>query len=325
VFRRVLTGILILVLLSMFTFVLFNMLPADPAALTCGKGCSPQVIEANRIRLGLDMPLWQQYLEFVKGIFFGRTYGSGTATFECHAPCLGYSFRRGQEVTPLILSVLPVTIYLAVGAFIIWITVGISLGIFAALRRGQWQDRTTLGAALVGYSFPSFFIGLLLLFFVVIKWQLLPYPSYVPPSENPVQFFQTMILPWITLALLFAAFYIRLTRNQMLDTLGEDYIRTARSKGMPEHQVIRKHALRAGLTPIVTAAGLDLAGLLGGAIVTETVFTLPGLGRLAIQSVLDSDLPVITATVLVAGFFIVVANLIVDLLYAVIDPRVRLS
>jgi peptide/nickel transport system permease protein len=325
VFRRVLTGILILVLLSMFTFVLFNMLPADPAALTCGKACSPQVIEANRIRLGLDMPLWQQYLEFVKGIFFGRTYGSGTATFECHAPCLGYSFRRGQEVTPLILSVLPVTIYLAVGAFIIWITVGISLGIYAALRRGRWQDRTTLGAALVGYSFPSFFIGLLLLFFVVIKWQLLPYPSYVPPSEDPVQFLQTMILPWITLALLFAAFYIRLTRNQMLDTLGEDYIRTARSKGMPEHQVIRKHALRAGLTPIVTAAGLDLAGLLGGAIVTETVFTLPGLGRLAIQSVLDSDLPVITATVLVAGFFIVVANLIVDLLYAVIDPRVRLS
>jgi peptide/nickel transport system permease protein len=177
----------------------------------------------------------------------------------------------------------------------------------------------------VGYSFPSFFIGLLLLFFVVIKWQLLPYPSYVPPSEDPVQFLQTMILPWITLALLFAAFYIRLTRNQMLDTLGEDYIRTARSKGMPEHQVIRKHALRAGLTPIVTAAGLDLAALLGGAIVTETVFTLPGLGRLAIQSVLDSDLPVITATVLVAGFFVVVANLIVDLLYAVIDPRVRLS
>jgi peptide/nickel transport system permease protein len=325
VFRRVLTGILILVLLSMFTFLLFNMLPADPAALTCGKACSPQVIAANRIRLGFDLPLWQQYLEFVKGIFFGRTYGSGTATFECHAPCLGYSFRRGQEVTPLILSVLPVTIYLAVGAFIIWITVGISLGIYAALRRGRWQDRTTLGAALVGYSFPSFFIGLLLLFFVVIKWQLLPYPSYVPPSEDPVQFLQTMILPWITLALLFAAFYIRLTRNQMLDTLGEDYIRTARSKGMPEHQVIRKHALRAGLTPIVTAAGLDLAALLGGAIVTETVFTLPGLGRLAIQSVLDSDLPVITATVLVAGFFVVVANLIVDLLYAVIDPRVRLS
>jgi peptide/nickel transport system permease protein len=227
-------------------------------------------------------------------------------------------------VTPLILSVLPVTIYLAVGAFIIWITAGVLLGIYAALRRGQWQDKVTLGAALVGYSFPSFFIGLLLLFFVVIKWQLLPYPDYVPPTEDPVQFLQTMILPWITLALLFAAFYIRLTRNQMLDTLGEDYIRTARSKGMPEHQVIRKHALRAGLTPIVTAAGLDLAGLLGGAIITESIFSLPGLGSLAVNSVVDSDLPLIVGITLVTATFIIVANLIVDLLYAVIDPRVRL-
>ena len=325
VIRRVMTGILILILLSMVTFLLFNALPTDPAALTCGKSCTPQVIEANRIRLGLDLPLWQQYLEFVKGIFFGRTYGSGSQTFTCNAPCLGYSFRRGEEVTPLILGVLPITIYLAVGAFILWMITGVLLGIYAALRRGRWQEKATLGAALVGYSFPSFFIGLLLLFFVVIKWQLLPYPDYVPPTEDPVQFFQTMLLPWITLALVFAAFYIRLTRNQMLETLGEDYIRTARAKGLPERTVIRKHGLRAGLTPIVTAAGLDLAGLLGGAIIVESVFTLPGLGRLAINSVLDADLPVITATVLVAGFFIVVANIIVDLLYAVIDPRVRLT
>jgi peptide/nickel transport system permease protein len=212
-----------------------------------------------------------------------------------------------------------------VGAFILWIIPGVLLGIYSALRRDRWQERVVMGTALIGYSFPSFFIGLLLLFFVVIKWQLLPYPSYVPPQEDPVQFFQTMLLPWITLALVFAAFYIRLTRNQMLETLSEDYIRTARAKGLPERTVIRKHGLRAGLTPIVTAAGLDLAGLLGGAIIVESVFTLPGLGRLAINSVLDADLPVITATVLVAGFFIVVANIIVDLLYAVIDPRVRLT
>ena len=325
VVRRLLTGLLILVLLSMLTFVLFNALPADPAALTCGKNCTPQVIEANRVRLGLDLPLWQQYIDFVKGLFVGRTYGTGSATFACAAPCLGYSFRRGEEVTPLIVDALPTTIYLAVGAFVIWTVVGVLLGIFAALRRGRWEEKATLGAALVGYSFPSFFIGLLLLFFVVIRWRLLPYPSYVPPTDNPVQFFQTMILPWITLALIFAAFYIRLTRNQMLETLSEDYIRTARAKGLPERTVIRKHALRAGLTPIVTAAGLDLAGLLGGAIIVESVFTLPGLGRLAINAVVDADLPVIVATVLVAGTFIVFANIIVDLLYAVIDPRVRLS
>ena len=171
--------------------------------------------------------------------------------------------------------------------------VGVLLGIYAALRRGRWQERITLGGALVGYSFPSFFIGLLLLFFVVIRWRLLPYPSYVPPTENPVQFFQTMLLPWITLALLFAAFYIRLTRNQMLETLSEDYIRTARSKGLPEKVVVGKHGLRAGLTPIVTAAGLDLAGLLGGAIIIESVFSIPGLGRLAVNAVTDSDLPII--------------------------------
>jgi peptide/nickel transport system permease protein len=325
VIRRVLTGLLILVLLSMLTFVLFNALPADPAALTCGKSCTPAIIETNRIRLGLDLPLWQQYWEFVKGLFFGRTFGSGTATFVCSAPCLGYSFRKGQEVTDLIVQALPPTIFLAVGAFVLWMIVGVALGIYASLRRGRWQEKATLGAALVGYSFPSFFIGLLLLFFVVIRWRLLPYPSYVPPTQDPVQFFQTMILPWITLALVFAAFYIRLTRNQMLETMSEDYIRTARAKGLPERTVVGKHGLRAGLTPIVTAAGLDLAGLLGGAIIVESVFTLPGLGRLAINAVLDADLPVIVGTVLVAGSFIVIANIIVDLLYAVIDPRVRLS
>jgi len=325
VIRRILIGLMILVLLSMVVFILFDLLPADPAALTCGKNCTPEIIETNRVRLGLDLPLWQQYVEFVKGLFAGRTYGAGTATFTCTAPCLGYSFRRGEEVTPLILEALPVTIYLAVGAFVLWIIVGVLLGIFAALNRGRWQEKVTLGGALVGYSFPSFFIGLLLLFFVVIRWRLLPYPSYVPPTEDPVRFFQTMILPWITLALVFAAFYIRLTRNQMLETLSEDYIRTARSKGLPERTVIGKHGLRAGLTPIVTAAGLDLAGLLGGAIIVESVFSLPGLGRLAITAVLDADLSIIVATVLVAGSFIVIANIIVDLLYAVIDPRVRLA
>jgi peptide/nickel transport system permease protein len=325
VIRRVLTGLLILVLLSMLTFVMFNALPADPAALTCGKNCTPEVIEANRVRLGLDLPLWQQYVEFVKGLFAGRTFGAGTATFTCAAPCLGYSFRRGEEVTPLIIEALPPTIFLAAGAFVIWMVVGVLLGIYASLRRGRWQEKATLGAALVGYSFPSFFIGLLLLFFVVIRWRLLPYPSYVPPTEDPVQFFQTMILPWITLALIFAAFYIRLTRNQMLETMSEDYIRTARAKGLAERDVIGRHGLRAGLTPIVTAAGLDLAGLLGGAIIVESVFSIPGVGRLAVNAVTDSDLPVIVATVLVAGTFIVIANIIVDLLYAVIDPRVRLS
>lgn len=314
-----------LIALSIITFLLFAALPTDPALLTCGKSCTPQVVAANRIRLGLDKPLYQQYLSFAKGIFVGRDYGSGTATFHCPAPCLGYSFLKGENVTTLIWNALPVTASLAAGAFIFWIVSGVLLGIFAALRRGTWQERSVLGFALIGYSFPSFFIGLLALFFIVIRWQLLPYPNYAPPTADLGQWFQTMILPWTTLALLYAAYYIRLTRNQMLETLGEDYIRTARSKGLPERTVILKHGLRAGLTPIVTSAGLDLAGLLGGAVITESIFRLPGLGSLAIDAVVNADLPVITGTVLVAATFIIVANIVVDILYAAIDPRVRLT
>ena len=326
VVRRILSMILLLVLLSLVVFILFSLLPADPARLTCGKGCTPSVLEANRIKLGLDLPVIQQYWEFVKGLFVGRTYAANSPDpVQCSAPCLGYSFKRGEEVFVLIKDRLPVVIWLAFGAMVLWLVVGISLGVYAALRRGRWQDRTVMGVALVGYSLPTFFIGLIAIFFIIIRWQILPFPSYVSPFENPVQFLQTMILPWIILATVYAAFYMRLTRNQMLEVLGDDYIRTARAKGLPERTVIRKHALRAGLTPIVTATGLDLAGLLGGAIITESIFSLPGIGGLAVNSVIDADLPVIVGITLVAGTFIIVANLIVDLLYAVIDPRVRLT
>lgn len=323
--RRLLAMVGMLIALSMIVFLIFNALPSDPARLTCGKSCSPAIIEANRHRLGLDQPLPKQYEEFVKGIFVGRTYGEGTATFTCPVPCLGYSFRRGADVTALIEQTFPVTAQVALGAFVLWMTFGILAGILAALRRGRWQDRTVMGAALVGYSFPSFFIALVFIFVVQIKLQLIPFTGFVNFTVNPGQWFTGLILPWITLALLYAAFYARLTRNQMLETLGEDYIRTARAKGLPERTVIAKHALRAGLTPLVTAAGLDLAGLLGGAIITESVFNLPGMGRLAIDAVVDSDLPVITGVTLLVATIVIVANLVVDILYAVIDPRVRLA
>ena len=325
VVRRLVAMVVTLVALSMIVFLIFNALPTDPARLTCGKSCSPQIIEANRHRLGLDKPLVTQYDDFVKGVFVGRTYGSGTATFECHAPCLGYSFRKGAEVTDLLVSRFPVTAQLALGAFAIWIVVGVTVGVVSALRRGKWQDRTIMGLALVGYSFPSFFIGLLLVFFVQIKWGVIGFGGYVPIYQDPGAWLSGFILPWVALAMLYAAFYARLTRNQMLETMGEDYIRTARAKGLSERAVIARHGLRAGLTPIVTAAGLDLAGLLGGAIITEQVFGLNGVGKLAVDSVTDADLPVITGTVLLAATFVIAANLVVDLLYALIDPRVRLA
>jgi peptide/nickel transport system permease protein len=323
--RRLIAMVLMLIALSMIVFLIFNALPADPARLTCGKACSPSIIEANRHRLGLDRPLVNQYGSFVKGIFVGRTYGAGTATFKCHVPCMGYSFRKGEQVTDLLWSRFPITAQLAVGGFVLWIFAGVSSGIVAALKRGKWQDRTIMGISLIGYSFPSFFIGLLLVFFIQIKWGLIGFEGYVSFFDSPASWFRGFILPWTALALISAAFYARLTRNQMLETMGEDYIRTARAKGLRERVVIGKHGLRAGLTPIVTAAGLDLATLLGGAVITEKIFNLNGIGLLAITSVTDADLPVITGTVMLAATFVIVANLVVDVLYAVIDPRVRLT
>jgi peptide/nickel transport system permease protein len=316
--------LLLLFLLSITVFFLFSLLPGDPARLTCGKACTPQIIEANRHHLGLDEPVLTQYQKFVTGLFVGRTFSEDSPDpIECAAPCLGYSFNRNEQVLQLLAHNAPVTFWLAIGAFLLWLTAGISLGILAALNQGHLTDRLVVGISLIGYSFPSFFIGLILIFFVIIKWGWLPFPSYVSPFANPVQFFQTMLLPWVTLATLYAAFYIRLTRNQLLEVFGDDYVRTARAKGLPEGVVVVKHALRAGLTPIVTAAGLDLAGLLGGAIIAENIFSLPGLGSLAVTSVVQADLPVITGLTLVTATLIIVMNLVVDLLYAVVDPRAR--
>lgn len=317
---------LLLFLLSVSVFFLFNILPGDPARLTCGRACTPASIESNRRRLGLDEPVLVQYQKFVSGLFFGRIYSPNSPEpIKCDAPCLGYSFNRHEQVMSLIARAAPVTFWLAVGAFLMWIIAGITFGILAALRRGRWPDRLIMTVSLLGYSLPSFFIGLVLMFFVVIKWQLLPFPNYVSPFENLGQFFQTMLLPWIVLATLNAAFYVRLTRNQVLEVLSDDYVRTARAKGLPERVVVVKHALRAGLTPIVTAAGLDLAYLLGGAIISENIFNLPGLGSLSVSSITDSDLPLITGITLLGATIIIIANLVVDLLYAVVDPRVRIT
>ena len=324
--RRVLLMLMLLFLLSVSVFLLFSILPGDPARLTCGKACTPVIIEANRHRLGLDEPPLTQYVKFVSAIFVGRTFSPDSPEpIKCDAPCLGYSFNRHEQVMSLITRAAPVTFFLAIGAFVIWIFVGLSLGIVAALNRGRLGDRLIMGISLIGYSMPAFFLGLLLVFFVIIKWQFLPFPQYISPWENPFQFFQTMLLPWILLATLYAAFYIRLTRNQVLEVLSDDYVRTARAKGLPERTVVVKHALRAGLTPIVTAAGLDLAGLLGGAIISENIFNLPGLGSLAVSSITDSDLPLITGITILTAAIIIFANLVVDLLYAVIDPRVRVT
>jgi peptide/nickel transport system permease protein len=313
----------------MSVFGIFAVLPIDPAALTCGKTCTPAIIEANRHRLGLDVPVQVQYGRFVKGLAVGRNYGEGAASFSCPAPAFGYSFNRHECVTTIIGEAFPVTFSLAIGAFILWISVGVSLGILAARKKNKWQDRAATAFVLIGTSLPTFISGILILLFIALKFHLLnpiEMGRWVSPYQDPVGWFKLFIFPWIVLALLFAASYTRFTRSNIIETSTEDYIRTARAKGLSEKVILQKHTLRAALAPIATLAGLDFAGLLGGAIITETIYNLPGLGRLSLKAVLqDYDLPTIVATTILAATFVVVANLLVDIMYAYIDPRVRVA
>lgn len=321
--RRLTFALLLLLAVSLFTYLLFSMLPADPAALTCGKNCKPEIIEANRIRLGYDKPIFEQYWNFLKGIFVGRDYGTGAAAFSCPAPSLGYSFSQHECVTTLIARTFPVTAYLSVGALVMWMSLGVGLGSLAALKKGKWQDKAATTFSAVGVSLPTFYIGLLVLFAFCIWLRILPFPKYESPFVNPMAFLKTMILPWTTLAVLSAASYTRLTRNGMLEAMNEDFVRLGIAKGLQRRTILRKYVLRSALVPIVTIAGLDFAALLGGAIITESVFSLPGMGRMSIRAVVESDLPVLVGTTMVAAVFIVLANVVVDILYGVLDPRVR--
>ena len=333
IIRRSIAAALMLVVISIVTFFMFYAGPTDPARLTCGRNCTETSIEANRKALGLDKPVPAQYVAFAKGLFVARDFPDDPVFIKnnpdkvthCPAPCLGYSPLETKLVTDIVKERLPVTVSITMGAFVLWIVLGIGFGIIAALRRGRVADRALVSGALVLYSFPAFFIALLMYNYLSTQWGLLPAPGYVSLLESPVLWAQGLLLPWISLASLYAAAYIRLTRAFMLETMGEDYLRTARAKGLSERTVVFKHTLRAALTPIVTVAGLDLGGLFAGAAITETVFNFQGLGRAVVQSVRVFDLPVIVALVLVAAFFIVLANLIVDVLYGVIDPRVRLA
>ena len=302
-------------------------MPFDPAALTCGQRCTEQIVEANRIRLGLDKPLYGQYFLFISDIFLGRTYGSGSAAFTCPAPSFGYSFNENACVTDMITEALPITINLAVGALILWLTVGIGLGIVAAKFKNRWPDTGSSVFVLLGTSLPTFVTGLALLIWVSIKWKIIPLSltGYTSLIDNPYKYFQYFILPWITLAIAYAALYTRFTRAALLETLGEDYIRTARAKGVGEQKVFFKHTLRAVLAPLITMASLAFAGLVGGSIITETIFNLPGLGRLTLKSVYEFDLSVVLATTILAAIVVITMNLIVDMLYAVLDSRVRIK
>ncbi len=316
IIRRVLWGILLIILVSALTFILFNVLPgANPAQLRAGRNPSPAVLARITHELGLDKPVYTQFYDYMKGIVLHFNFG--------------YSYYSSASVLGLIKDRLPATLSLTIGAAILWLLAGIPIGIISAVKRGTMLDRGSMGIALVFVSMPVFWFGLVMLFLFaddIGKFPIFPGAgSYVGLTTSPVDWFTSLIMPWIVLAATSAAIYSRLLRGSLLEVMGEDYIRTARAKGLPERRVIWHHGVRSAITPIVTIFGLDVGTLLGGAVITETVFDIPGIGRLNYEAIVRSDFPIVQGTVLLAAFFIIVANILVDISYAYLDPRVRYS
>ncbi len=324
VVRRVLSSVLILAIVSAVTFFLFFAIPGDPGRLSCGKICTPEKLAEIHHNLGLDRPLLVQYGSYMKGIAVGRDVLESGQPAHCDAPCFGYSFVNHQPVWQTFLDRFPATASLAIGAAILFLLGGVGAGVVSALNRGRPLDKVAIGLSLTGASLQIYFIGVIARLVLVDKLNWLPRPGYTPLTQDPVAWAGGLLLPWLVLAFVSAAVYARLSRASMIEALQEDFVRTGRARGLSARSIYVKHAGRAAVSPIVTIFGLDLAGLLGGAIITESVFSIQGVGRLAINSVVQSDLPMIMATVLLAAVVIVFANLVVDVAYAFIDPRVRL-
>lgn len=314
--RRIALGIFVVWLVTVLVFIIFFVGPgpADVARRLAGREATPLQVAQVARRLHLNEPTYLQYWHFLDGLLHGN---------------LGYSYIHGQPVTTVLKEAFPITLSLAIGAAVIWLVLGVMSGVLSAVKRGSLTDRTVTTLALIFYSIPVFVLGLLLLY--VFYYQLtihgvkiFPGSGYTPLTQNPVNWFKGMVLPWIALALISAATYTRLTRSSMLEVMGEDYIRTARAKGLRERRVVYRHTLRSALTPVLSQFGIDVGVLLGGAILTEVTFGMPGLGYTAVHAIEQQDLPVVIGVVLVATTAVVVANIVVDIAYAVLDPRVRL-
>jgi peptide/nickel transport system permease protein len=317
IIRRLLWMVVLLLVISFLTYVIFYTLPAaDPAALRAGRQPTPELLKSIRETLGLDKPWYVQYGKYLKRLVFHFDFG--------------FSYQNNVSVKSQIFDRLPATATLAAGGAVVWLLVGIPVGIISAIKRGQWMDRLAMGSALVAISAPVYWLGLVSLYLFSKDLGKFPlfegqgaYPNTGTLFTNPGAVIPAMILPWCVLAASFAAVYARFLRGNLLETMSEDYIRTARAKGLRERVVVFKHGVRSAITPIVTILGLDLGILLGGAILTETVFNIPGVGRLAFDSIQKSDLPTVQGTVLMGAFFIILLNLVVDVVYAFLDPRVR--
>lgn len=327
ILQRLLGSLVVIFLITVSLFLIFFLLPADPAQLSCGKPCTPEQLHRVAAFMGTDKPWYSQLVDYLHGIVAGRTFGadSGVGAVVCSAPCLGYSFRLNQTVTSLIVQRFSVTASIAIGAALLWLIIGVATGTWAALKRGTWIDRTILGFSVVGVSAPAYLVGLLAIIAFSLKLPIFPSGGYVSLVADPAGWLHHLILPWIVLALISAAGYTRITRSQMIGELGQDYIRSARSKGLSEGRIITRHAMRNALLPIITIFGLDLGGLLGGAVLTERVFSMQGLGALLLDAVSNLDLQVLVGTTLFAAALVIIANFVVDVCYSLLDPRVRLA
>jgi peptide/nickel transport system permease protein len=310
VFQRTLSVLLVLFAISIITFLIFQTLPGgDPAARLAGKSSTPETIAFIRHKWGFDKPIYEQYLTTMKLIITGKVE----------------SYTQQQNVLDQIKRALPATLSLAIGAAILWLGIGVLFGILAALSAGRWLDRTLTVLALIGVSTPVFLIGAILLYLLAYKANIFPLRGYVPLTSNPWQWFTHMVLPWITLSVLFIGVYSRLLRSTILDTINEDYVRAARAKGISERRVMIRHVLRNSMIPIISLFGLDFAAVLGGgAILTESVFNLNGVGQYAAESVRSLDVPPVLVVTLLGAACVVIIAAIVDIIYALLDPRIRL-
>jgi peptide/nickel transport system permease protein len=323
--RRFGGALFVLVALSIVVYAIFYAAPGDVAQIACGPRCSPAQVAQVSDKLHLGDPIYVQYAHFVQGVFAGRDYSGGTGTIHCGAPCLGISYEGDEQVTPLILAKLPATTSLLVGGFVLWMLLGVGTGLLSVWRRGRPTERILTALTLAGMSTPVFVIGLLLIIVFCSTLQWLPFPDYVPFTEDPVQWGWNLLLPWVSLAVISAAPYARMTRAAMLETLADDHVRTFRAYGVSERTLVWRHALRGAFAPVIALAALDIGMMFGGAVLTESLFGIPGVGRELVESVKKVDLPVVVGLVLVTGFFVVLANAVADVLHAMADRRVVLS
>ncbi|MFH8934846.1 ABC transporter permease [Streptomyces griseosporeus] len=323
--RRALATVVTLLAVSVIVYVVFYVTPGNVAQITCGPRCSPAQVQQVAEQLHLNDPLYVRYGHFLKGIVAGQDYSTGTSVAHCPAPCLGLSYQSDQQVTELILTKLPVSLSLVLGAMVLWLLLGVGTGVLSAWRRGRLSERVLTAITLAGTATPVFVIGLVLMIVVCGELELLPFPQYVALTDDPEQWAWNLLLPWLSLALIEAAAFARLTRAAMLETLAEDHIRTFRAYGVTERAVIGRHALRGALAPVIALNANNVGSAVGGAVLTETLFGLPGIGQELVHAVHVVDLPVVVGMVLVIGFFVVLANAVADVLYAVADRRVVLA